>query len=145
VARWSVYKSLFLCLIVGVCCSGFVFATYEHLPAWLTNDAVLQQLIQDSLPLVGIGNLALTLGSISWTLVGSQGRYRLATTNVLLGSWLVTLPLAAVFSISLNFSLDAQVAAVVVGYMVSGTLNSAALLRSDWKEISKDVMAECQE
>jgi hypothetical protein len=109
-------------------------------PKWLTNDPVLQSLVADLIPLFGIGSIAMTMGSMAWTLVGSQGRYRLATAVGFAGSWIVTTPLAALFSVVLNIDLQGQTAAVVIGYMVSGTLNTYILLRSDWEKLSKQVI-----
>jgi len=73
-ARLSAYKSLLFCMIVGIVASAGILASYKHLPTWLTSDVVLQQLIQDSIPLVALGNITLTFGSLAWTMVGSQGR-----------------------------------------------------------------------
>ena len=75
----------------------------------------------------------------SWTFLGSQGRYRLATYVAAVSSWFVTLPLAALFTFQLDINLQGQTAAVVIGYMVGGSLNTYYLFRSDWEGLSETV------
>ena len=82
----------------------------------------------------------MTLGTTSWTLLGAQGRYRLATTVAFAGSWLVTIPLAVLASVALHLNLEGQTAAVVIGYMSSGTINAYFLFRSDWEKLSLSVI-----
>jgi MATE family multidrug resistance protein len=139
-AKVSAYKSMLIGTLIALLVTSSLFAAGENIAAWLTNDPVLQHLIVDLLPLFGIGNIAMTVGTMSWTLLGAQGRYRLATAIAFCGSWLITLPMAAVTSAMLNFDLQGQTSAIVVGYMVSGTINAYLLFRSDWETISQDVM-----
>jgi len=139
-AKLSAYKSIFLGFIEALLLTSILFICGEDLPKWLTKDATLQRLVGELLPLFGIGNIALTMGTMSWTLVGSQGRYRLATALGFAGSWLVTTPLAAIFSIALDINLQGQTATVVIGYMVSGTVTTYVLLTSDWVKQSKKVI-----
>ena len=112
----------------------------EDLASWMTPDPTLQRLIIELLPLVGIGNIALTAGSVSWALVGSQGRYRLATLVAFISSWCLTLPLAAIVVYCFNFNLEGPVSAVVIGYSATGTCLQYILVRSDWERLSKIVV-----
>jgi Na+-driven multidrug efflux pump len=78
-ARISAYKSMLVAVICATIFTSLLWILGEDLATWLTPDPTLQGLIIDVLPLMGIGNIALTSGSVSWALVGAQGRYRLAT------------------------------------------------------------------
>jgi hypothetical protein len=140
-AKMSAYKSLLLAFVGSVLLTSIVFMCAENLAFWMTDDAVLQQLVIELIPLFGVGNVALAIGTMAWTLVGSQGRYALSTSIGFAGSWCVTVPLSALFSIALNFNLEGQTAAVVIGYMISGTWNTYILLVSDWPGISEKVIA----
>jgi Na+-driven multidrug efflux pump len=71
----------------------------------MTNDPILQGLLAELIPLFAIGNIALSIGTISWTLVGAQGSYRLSTGIGFAGSWLVTIPLSVIMSIVWNFDM----------------------------------------
>jgi multidrug resistance protein, MATE family len=139
-AHVSAYKSMLISTIVSLLVTSILFTLGEDVAIWLTGDPVLQKLMVDLLPLIGLGNIMMTVGTTSWTLLGSQGRYRLATTVACSGSWLVTLPLAALASVALNLNLEGQTAAVVLGYMTSGTINAYYLFRSDWEAISQGVI-----
>ena len=136
-AKRSAYKSIYLAVFISLFLSSCVLIVGDDLPTWMTKDATLQRMLSDLIPLFGLGNITLTLGTIAWTIVGSQGRYRLSTAVGFAGSWFVTMPLAALSTIALNVDLQGQAAAVVVGYMVSGTVNSYLLFTSDWEKLSR--------
>lgn len=139
-AQVSAYKSLLIATIVSLLVTSILFTLGEDVATWLTTDPVLQEMIISLLPLFGLGNIAMTVGTVSWTLLGAQGRYRTATTVAFCGSWLVTLPLSALASVVFSLDLQGQTAAVVIGYMVSGTVNAYFLFRSDWEKLSQSII-----
>ena len=139
-AELSSYKSLYIGIFATLVVTSSLFIAGDQIPMWMTTDNTLRYMIAQLLPLFGIGNIALSIGSMSWTLVGSQGRYRLATSVGFAGSWFVTIPLAALFSLYFHFDLQGQVCAIVIGYMVSGTINTCILMQSDWAYLSKKVV-----
>jgi hypothetical protein len=108
----------------------------------MTNDPVLQNMVADLIPLFAIANIALGMDTMSSTLVGSQGRSRLATTLGIAAIWVVSIPLAALFSILMNIDLQGQTAAVAIGSMISSTLNTYVLLQSDWDELSRKAISK---
>lgn len=138
-AKRSAYKSIFIGIFLSLFLTSIIFMLGESIATWFTDDPALQHIIADLIPLFGIGNMTLTMGTISWTLLGSQGRYRLATFVAFIASWFVTLPMAAVFTFQLKINLQGQTAAIVIGYMVSGSINAYLLFRSDWEQLSKSV------
>jgi Na+-driven multidrug efflux pump len=140
-ARLSAYKSLYFGMFATYLVTACLFIAGDDIPTWMTNDKTLQHMISDLMPLFGIGNIALSIGSMSWTLVGAQGRYRLSTAVGFAGSWGFTIPLAAIVTIVLKIDLQGQTAAIVMGYMVSGTINSYLLITSNWESLSKRVIA----
>lgn len=139
-ARLSAYKSMMIGVFTSLFVTSALYTCGEDLPTWLTNDPTLQQLLRDLLPMFGLGNAAMTIGTMSWTLLGSQGRYRLATVIVCIISWVVTLPLAAICSAWLKINLEGQTSAVVIGYTISGCVHAYYLFRSDWEALSESVM-----
>jgi multidrug resistance protein, MATE family len=140
-AKLSSYKCLYLGTITSILITACMFIAGESIPTWLTNDPTLQRMTAELIPLFGIGNIALSIGTLSWTLVGAQGRFRLSTAVGLSGGWFVALPMAAVLTLVYNVDLQGQTAAIVIGYMVSGTINSYILLQSDWPKLSRRVIA----
>jgi MATE family multidrug resistance protein len=139
-AKSSAYKVILLSVAASFFFTSFLFMMGENLAVWFTSDPTLQHIIADLLPLLGVGNIALTAGSVSWTLVGAQGRYRLDTLVALLCSWGVTMPVAAVLTYGFNFNLQGLTASVLVGYSVTCTALFYIILRSDWERISKLVV-----
>jgi Na+-driven multidrug efflux pump len=141
-AKLSSFKSMYLGVAISVFLTSCMFIAGEDIPTWLTNDPTLQRMTAELIPLFGIGNIALSIGNMAWTLVGAQGRYRLSTSVGLSGAWLVTIPLAAVLTIVYNMNLQGQTAAIVIGYMASGTVNTYILIQSDWPKLSRRVVAQ---
>jgi len=144
-ARLSSYKTIIISIIFALIITSILWILGEDLATWLTPDPTLQRLILEVLPLLGVGNIALTAGSVSWALVGAQGRYRLATFVAFISSWSVTLPMAAIYTFLFRFDLQAMVSAVVIGYTITGTCLQYILVRSDWERLSKLVIEENEE
>jgi MatE len=144
-AKLSAYKAIFLGFFLSLFVSSLMLIGGEDVPAWIATDSTLQRMVAELIPLFCIGNIALTVGTISWTLVGAQGRYRLSTAVGFSGAWFVTIPLAAIFTLGLKIDLQGQCAAMVIGYMVSGTVNTYVLLLSDWPKLSRRVIEQADE
>lgn len=139
-AQVAAYKSILLSVAASFFFTSILWIMGEDLAVWFTPDPALQNMIAELLPLLGVGNITLTAGAVSWALVGAQARYRLATLVALVSSWGVTMPLAAVMTYGFRFNLQGITCAVVIGYSVTCTLLFYILLRSDWERISKHVV-----
>uniref|UniRef100_A0A7S3LEK9 Protein DETOXIFICATION n=1 Tax=Amphora coffeiformis TaxID=265554 RepID=A0A7S3LEK9_9STRA len=139
-AEISAYKSIFLGTLVSFIGTAVIFIMGENLPTWLTKDEDIQDILAQLIPIFGAGNIALSAGTLAWTLVGAQGRYRLATAVGVAGSWLIVTPLSAASSIALGWDLRGQTGAVVIGYLVSGSVNLYLLFSSDWERQSAKVI-----
>jgi MATE family multidrug resistance protein len=135
-AKTSSYKSILFATSLSVVVTAIFFILGPFFPAWFTTDPILQRMLRDLVPLVGIGNVTMTFGMVSWALVGAQGRYALATFVSFVSSWCITIPLSAIFVFGLNVDLQGVTSAVVIGYSCTGTVLSFILLRSDWEHLS---------
>lgn len=136
-ARLSSYKSCFVAVIQSILVTSTLFMIGKSLTTWLTTDVTLQNLVNDAIPLVGLGNIVMNYSSICWNLIGAQGRYRLATSIILLSRWLVTIPIAAVFAYALTLDISGVMAAVIVGFDTGCTALGYILLRSDWERLAR--------
>ncbi len=138
-AKMCAFKSLFM----GTCLSFFItallFIMGQDLPTWFTPDETLQGMLNKLIPMIGVANIFMIFGMVSWTLIGAQGRYRLATTISLCMSFFVTLPIAALFTFHFVFDLQAIVGAIICGYSTTGLCLGYILLRSDWEHISETI------
>lgn len=136
-ARMTSYKSWFIAIVQALLVTSTLFMIGKNLATWLTTDVTLQNILHSLIPLVGLGNIVMNFAMICWNLVGSQGRYRLATFVILLSKWLVTVPIAAVFSYALTLDLNGMIAAVIVGCDIACMALAYVLLRSDWARLSR--------
>jgi len=144
-AKRSAWKSLFLSSILAIIITSVFFICGDNLAGWFTQDDTLQEMVNSTIPLVGVGNILMIFGMVSWSLVGAQGRFRLATTISAIMTFFVTVPLAALFTIGFHFTLDSLVGAVVMGYSTTGVALAYILLMSDWDHISAAIVQENQE
>lgn len=144
-ARYCAHKSLLVCVCVAFMLSLPLAALSSYVPGWFTKDETLQGILRDLVPLVCFGNIAMMFGSVSWTLLGAQGRFGLATAMGFIGSWVVTLPLSAISTLVLGYDLQGVVSSVVIGYGASGALNSYFLMRSNWEKLAFNIQRKNKE
>ena len=90
---------------------------------------------------MGFGQILLIIGTVSWGIVGAQGRVRLATAIEFCTSWVVCIPLCTISLYGLNYDLKGFVAALVFGYTVAGVTLGFIILRSDWHALSQTVIS----
>jgi len=139
-AELSAYKSILMASVMSVYVTIVFVGLRNEIPAWLTPDGTLQSMLADLFPLIALGNITMTVGMVSWAIVGAQGRYRVATAITIASSLLFTIPFAAISTIWLRLDLQGLIFAVVVGNIITATLFYSVLLLSDWKRLSKKVM-----
>jgi len=120
--------------------AGFLILI-PYLPRWFTKDDTLQDMVGGLLPFIAIGNVLMVWGMVSWSLVGAQGRFKIATFVSAVMSFCVTLPLSTGFCVGFRFSLEALVGAVLIGYSTTGLAMGYILQMSDWEGISKSIIA----
>ena len=135
-ARYCAHKSVVVSTLVAILCSVPIYACSKQIPSWFTKDETLQEMFKTLIPYACLGNVTMMFGSVSWTLLGAQGRFGLATAMGFIGSWGVTLPLSAISTLVLGYDLQGLASSVVIGYACSGALNSYFLVRSNWEKLS---------
>ncbi|GFH46032.1 hypothetical protein CTEN210_02506 [Chaetoceros tenuissimus] len=138
----SAWKTLFLSTLLRTVTTGVLFLCSENLSTWFTKDETLQDMVNSVIPIIGIGNILMVFGMVSWELVCAQGRFKLATTVSAAMSFCVTLPLSALFCFYFRFDLKGIVSAIVIGYSTTGLAFAVILLLSDWKKISDIIIQQ---
>ena len=141
-ARLSAYKSLLLGMIVASVVSAVYFSLQHKIPGWFTSDETLQAMLSELVPFVGVANLTMTFGMQCWSLIGAQGKYKLATWITFVSSWGITMPLAAVYVFVFNMDLQGLTSAVVIGYLTTGASLSYILLATDWYKVARKIQAQ---
>lgn len=135
-ARLSGYKALFLSMTVAAVISIVYMSLQYRLPAWFTKDETLQTMLSELVPFVGVANLTMQFGMTCWSLIGAQGKYKLATWVAFVSKWGVAMPMAAILVFIVRMDLQGLTAAVVIGYVSTGATLSYVLLSTDWKHIA---------
>lgn len=130
-ARLLSYKAIFVSVVQSLFVTSYLYIIGKNLATWLTTDLTLQRIFNNVLTLVGLGNIVMSYWMISWSLVGAQGRYQLATLVVLLSRWLVAIPFAAASVYGLTLDLNGVIASIIVGSETACTAFAYVVLRSD--------------
>jgi len=138
-ARISANKSIVIGFIFSIVLSSILLALGNVIPRWLTSDPVLQKMVRENIPLIGVGNIMMTAGSVCWAEIGAQGRYKLATIIIAVSSWVVSIPLAAISVFGLVLDLRGMTASVCIGFQCASTTLAFVLLQSDWMRIAQKV------
>ena len=138
----SAWKTLFLSTLLRTVTTGVLFLCSENLSSWFTKDETLQDMVNSVIPIIGIGNILMVFGMVSWELVCAQGRFKLATTISAAMSFCITIPLSALFCFYFRFDLKGIVSAIVIGYSTTGLVFAVTLLLSDWKKVSDIIIQQ---
>ena len=141
-ARLSAYKSLLLGMVVASVVSIIYFSLQYKIPAWFTSDETLQAMLAELVPFVGVANLTMTFGMQCWSLIGAQGKYKLATWITFFSSWGVCMPLAAVYVYVFRIDLQGLASAVAIGYLTTGASLSYVLLSTDWHRVARKIQRQ---
>jgi Na+-driven multidrug efflux pump len=138
-ASRSAFKSLIIGMSVG---TALAFSFYgllgNHLFKLLDYNQIGTEMT-NLIPLSCLCSIVMTNGMLGWALLGAQGRVRLATFVTIITSWIVTIPIAAIFVFMRVYDLQGLVSAVTMGYSVSSTIIMYLLIRTNWKKRSEKV------
>lgn len=136
-AKRSSYKALFVASIQSFFVTSLLFMGGKNIASLLTSDSTLQTLLNDTIALIGLGNVLMTYSMVTWNLVVAQGRYRLATLVILLSRWLITIPCAVLFAHGFNLDLESIMGSMIIGFATAGLCMAYVLFRSDWNRLAK--------
>jgi MATE family multidrug resistance protein len=138
-AKLSAYKSLLLGMLVATVISIIYFSLQDRIPVWFTSDETLQSMLAELVPFVGVANLTMTFGMQCWSLIGAQGKYKLATWISFVSSWGICMPLSALYVFVFRIDLQGLTSAVVLGYVTTGAVLSFTLLSTDWYKVARKI------
>ena len=141
-ARLVTYKSFLLSCCSSLLAVTILYSLGEDIPSFFTQDPVIQDLMGKLIPLLGFYELIGSCGAICSSILSAQDRYKLQLFLGTLTSWFVTIPLAGISSIYFRFSLEGLLAAIIIGYVTSNTVNTYLVFRSDWNEISRKIVEQ---
>jgi Na+-driven multidrug efflux pump len=140
-ARHSSHKALLVATFQSLLLSSILLMAGRDMSRLLTPDPVLQSLVSSLITNVALGCVVMNFSLMVWSLLGAQGRYRLATSVILLTRWLLSMPLALVCIYGLKFDLNSVMGAFTIGFATSVWCLAYIFFRSDWDRLSR-VMRE---
>ena len=139
-AKTASQKAQFVGLSLSLVLVSILFITGNELVKWITIDLVLQGMMIDVFPLLGLGLVVQTVGAISCSVISAQqDRIRMSHLIRFVGSWILTLILSAIFCFLLQINLQGLASAVVLGLAVCGAGQTYLLMKSDWTRIATKI------
>jgi len=106
-----------------------------------STDPTIQHLFNNTIAMIGAANFTMAFSQITWSLIGSQGRFRLGTVAVFFSRWFVVIPVAAISVFAFNLDLNALAGSLVVGYSTASSVLLFVLLKTDWLRLASIMQA----
>lgn len=136
-AQLASHKALLVTTFQSLLLSSVLLMAGPQIARLLTPDTTLRVLFNNLMTTLALANLVLHAAMTFWSLLGAQGRYRLATLVMLLTRYLVTMPMAALCIYAWNMDLNAVLGSVTTGLSTSVLLLGYIFFRSDWERLAK--------
>lgn len=140
-AKLVAYKSLWICFVWGVLVTAIFVLFADEIPGLLTEDPVLQKMVAKNIPMMSIANVVSGIGIMVDQILSVQNRAVLQTKIGFATTLLVTLPLGALSALVFDFDLEGLTASISIGSAVFSAVATHAVVCSDWKTISGDVLS----
>lgn len=128
---------IYLAIVQSLLITSGLFMAGRYLAVLLSSDPTIQHMTNEGITLLGLANISMGCSQISWSLIGAQGRFRLATAVVFFSRWLVTIPMALVCIFAFLLDLSAVAGSLVVGYSTASCALTFVVLRSDWDHLAE--------
>lgn len=132
---------IYLAVVQALFVTSGLYMAGRYLAVIFSKDPTIQHMTNNAFAVLGLANVMMTFSQICWSLIGAQGRFRLATSIVFVSRWLVTIPLALINIFVFSLDVNSVGGALVVGYSTASCALTFVVLRSDWDRVSK-VMQE---
>mmetsp|Transcript_26954 Transcript_26954/g.39863 ORF Transcript_26954/g.39863 Transcript_26954/m.39863 type:complete len:863 (+) Transcript_26954:447-3035(+) len=136
-ARLASQKALLVTTLQSLLLSSVLLMAGPQIARLLAPDVTLRKLFNELMTTLALANLVLHAAMTFWSLLGAQGRYRMATLIMLLTRYLVTMPMAALCIHAWNMDLNAVLGSITTGLSTSVLLLGYIFFRSDWERLAK--------
>jgi len=136
-ARKLTNKAIYMSVIESIIITSILFISGRNIAVLMTTDRTIQHLFNETINMLGLAHLTMSFAQICWSLIGAQGRYRLATIIMFFSRWLFTMPIALAVIFAFYLDLNAIIGAVTVGYATASCTLCYVVLRSDWERLAR--------
>jgi len=135
-ARKLSYSILYIGLVQSLLITSALLMGGRRLSMLLTTDNTMQHMMDDAMTLLGFANVTMSFSQVGWSLIGAQGRFRLATSVMFFSRWLVTIPVAVVTIFVFFLDLSSISGCLIVGYSTASCALTFIVIRSDWDRLA---------
>lgn len=141
-AKKAAEKALFWSTVESLIITSVLLLAGRSIVINLTKDITLQHLLDALIPIAALANISMSFAQATWSLLGAQGRFSLATFVILVCRWCVTMPLALIFIFALQYHEISEAGAVAIGSATSACVLSYFLFSCDWNEVAQDLVLQ---
>mmetsp|Transcript_6151 Transcript_6151/g.17474 ORF Transcript_6151/g.17474 Transcript_6151/m.17474 type:complete len:280 (+) Transcript_6151:2045-2884(+) len=131
------YGVIYMAVVQSVLITSVLYMSGQYLTVVLVPDTDVRRITNDAIAMFGFAHVIMSYSRITWSLVGSQGRFRLATFVVFFSRWLVTMPCALICIYGFRLNLSAVSGSLVVGYATACSFLTIIVLKTDWQRVSR--------
>jgi len=139
-AKESANKTVLFSVAFSFLLTACLFVIGEDIGRTFTHAPILQEMINEQIPLIGVANMVLSYGMVSWYILCAQGRTRLSIWVYSVCVWGISLPVICAVIIRYRIGLQAITASVIFGYGSASLFLGYFALTSDWDTISEAIM-----
>jgi MATE family multidrug resistance protein len=128
---------IYLAIVQSILITSGLFMAGRYLAILFSSDPTIQHMTNEAISLIGLANICMGCSQISWSLIGAQSRFRLATSVVFFARWIVTMPMALICIFVFFLDLNSVACSLIVGYSTASCALTFIVLRSDWDLLAR--------
>lgn len=136
-AKKLCYGVIFMAITQALLITSTLYMSGQYLAVLFTTDPAIQHIMNNTIVLIGFANVIMAFSQITWSLIGAQGRFRLATFVIFFSRWMVTMPCTLISIYVFDLDLNAVSGSLVVGYATACCALTVIVLRSDWDRLAR--------
>jgi len=128
------HKAIFFSIVQGFVFGSIALMLGPNIAVALTVDPTIQQQFVDLVGVTVVASFAMTFALVTWSLLGAQGRFGIATACVVLCRWFIIFPIAAICTFAFRYDTVSVAGSIAVGYATAAFLLSLVIIKSDWAQ-----------
>lgn len=134
-AKTALRATVAMSVVTAVVVAGALAGLCNQVGHLFSSDPAVLALSAQLAPLVAGSYAFLSLCYTALAALDAQGRPTVMAVAFFVGLWCVSMPLAYVLGVVLDYGVKGMWWAMVVGYLLITVLAGVAVMRSDWEDI----------
>ncbi|ETO08066.1 multidrug resistance pump [Reticulomyxa filosa] len=140
-ARYSAYVGMTIALVGGLFIATLIVSLRTVFGRVVSSDPRVVKRYKLLSPMVGSGLVALACFTVAVNVLVAQvrlGKPKMIAISALISCWGISVPLAYVFGLKLNFGIYGLFLGIMIGYSLFTASALTLMLRSDWNQAAVD-------